>query len=595
MSSHSRTLAFAMIVAILLVVGGALTYAAQSNLSAPPPPFPPPLPTDADTSCSTSLTVAEFNSWFVSGAVTLDGAVKPADSVLFPNIPNCSFYKWSEQMFLWLTSPAPASYGGGGLVMNTPVFYDVSPPDSSGHRHFQPHISGTLRAFNLRDSQLGMLGLPVVLEKGTLRILEVIPPVLSPAGSPLVSDVDGNEVEVGDVLFTDDHKPILLDTFGNKIESPRALLRPSAEKTPRPFEKKLEKLDLLDQAAGLPGFDRSELVEKIELKDQVILITPIGTFPETEQGQADGGVLMSQNGSLVYYALSVNNVMALYRTMLGATVPLGTMFPTTQSQLNAILAFAAANGMTPVIDSEALAIELKSSWVEAESLPNPNDYIQMPAIVPDYDTSDPTDWKPIGHKTVQLAMVGLHIVGSTAGHPEMLWATFEHLANDPAAAYTYAKIPSGTTTIPQNTIGNWVFCANGSAGPFNTKHMQMGSGATAGHIIRIGSFTISPSDVRREMPFGLPGSSAVGNAEVLSINHTVRSLLDPADIRRKYFHEGTTWTIGGAAPNAFNQVGTNKLANTTMETFVQGGNCFGCHGTNTTLVSHIFNSTDPLF
>src|ERR1700681_4792149 len=65
-----------------------------------------PVPTDpVATGCSVSAT--EFNTWFETGAVTLDGVVKPANSILFPNTPNCSFYKWSEQMFLWLNSPAP--------------------------------------------------------------------------------------------------------------------------------------------------------------------------------------------------------------------------------------------------------------------------------------------------------------------------------------------------------------------------------------------------------------------------------------------------------------------------------------------------------
>jgi hypothetical protein len=66
---------------------------------------------------------------------------------------------------------------------------------------------------------------------------------------------------------------------------------------------------------------------------------------------------------------------------------------------------------------------------------------------------------------------------------------------------------------------------------------------------------------------------------------------------------GATWTIGGNAPNANNQVGTNKLANTTMETYQQGSdptkntglNCFGCHVTNTTDVSHVYPAIAPLF
>src|SRR5438132_502879 len=115
--SQTRHLACVAIMATILVIGCNLTQQA--------------LPTDAGSSCLTSLTSAEFNSWFESGAVSLNGAVKPANSVLFPDIPNCSFYKWSEQMFLWLTSPAPPRYGSGGLVINTPAFYDVSLPDAS--------------------------------------------------------------------------------------------------------------------------------------------------------------------------------------------------------------------------------------------------------------------------------------------------------------------------------------------------------------------------------------------------------------------------------------------------------------------------------
>ena len=97
------------------------------------------------------------------------------------------------------------------------------------------------------------------------------------------------------------------------------------------------------------------------------------------------------------------------------------------------------------------------------------------------------------------------------------------------------------------------------------------------------------------MRWGLNGSNAGGNAEVIATNNTVRSLLDPNDVRRNYIQTGTTWTIFGGNPSSSNQVGTNILANTTMETFTQGNNCFSCHNTNTTAVSHIFDETAPLF
>jgi len=80
--------------------------------------------------------------------------------------------------------------------------------------------------------------------------------------------------------------------------------------------------------------------------------------------------------------------------------------------------------------------------------------------------------------------------------------------------------------------------------------------------------------------------------------------LNSADVRKNYILIGTTWTIGGQPPTpgtGGNQVGTNRLCNTTMETYQQGNsngangmNCFSCHGnnmgTNTDMinVSHIY-------
>jgi hypothetical protein len=572
MKSHTLKLTLAAIVAAIVVAGCHFTQSV--------------LPADAGSSCASSLTATEFNSWFESGAVSLNGVVKPANSVTFPDVPNCSFYKWSEQMFLWLTSPAPPRYGGGGgLILNSPAFFDVSLPDSSGNRHFVAHTAGGIRAFNLRTAQRGILDLPIVLEKGTLRILEIIPPVLGPSGKQLVMDADGNEIEVANVRKQDQGKPVLLAADGKEIKAPRALLRSKRNDKILPFEAKLNRIE---------GFDKAELVQKFTFDKSFVLLDLFGNFPETEQGQADGGVLMAQNGSLVYYSLTVNNVFALYRTMQDTPVPAGTKFPVNLTDLNTITAFAASNGQPPVIDPEALAVEVKASWVEAQGLPDAGKFIQMKAIVPTYDKSNPNDWVPNGTQTITLAMVGMHVVGSTKGHPEMLWGTFEHVSNGPAAAYTYTKTPSGTGSIPQNTAGTWVFCANNAAAPFNEMHMAMG-GPNFDHVVAIPPFSISASNILRTMPFGLPGSNSIGNAEVISINNTVRSLLDPADIRGNYFHEGTTWTIFGAPPSGSNQVGTNKLENTTMETFNQGANCFSCHTTNTTGVSHVFNETAPLF
>ena len=160
------------------------------------------------------------------------------------------------------------------------------------------------------------------------------------------------------------------------------------------------------------------------------------------------------------------------------------------SDLNAITSLATSHGTT-LVDADALAVEVKTSWVEASSLPNnASGYITSTAVVPTYNTSSTTDWKPTGNKTIQLALVGMHVVGSTAGRPEMIWASFEHFGNTPNPSFEYVNSGGTLANVAQNTSGTWLFSKNGSTGPFDIAHMQQ----VSADIEAISPFTISPSD-----------------------------------------------------------------------------------------------------
>jgi hypothetical protein len=73
------------------------------------------------------------------------------------------------------------------------------------------------------------------------------------------------------------------------------------------------------------------------------------------------------------------------------------------------------------------------------------------------------------------------------------------------------------------------------------------------------------------------------------------------DVRGNYIVTGATWTIFGGPPSGNNQVGTNKLANTTLETYQSGSNCFSCHAGNMLGdnfgrgLSHTYGKLKPLF
>ena len=537
------------------------------------------VPADAKTTCVVSNT--EFATWFESGAVTLDGVVTPANSVTFSNIPNCDFYEWSERMFLWLTSPAPPRYGGGGgLIFDSPAFYDVSPIEN-GQATFIPHQAGGLGSFALRAGQVGPHKLPIVFDRSG-RMFSIEPSVFARSGKQLILNAEGEAVEIERASIGVDGRPIFLDKAGDLIRRARPIIRPK--------------------------FIEAAMVQEFMIDGIRILLGGNGNVIDVEQGQAGGNaVLQARNGSLVFYRATVNDVFAYFLTALkngDISSPNGdpnqAQFPTSQAELQEIIDFATAHGKT-LVDPEALIIEVKTAWIETTLLSDLSRFITLEGTIPTYDTSDPNTWVRNGQKTVQLAMVGMHVVGSTKGHPEMIWATFEHVSNVPNAEYSYINTGNVITTVPQNTVGDWLFCADNSAGPFNQAHMQFNS--TTGDIDSVPPFTISQSNTIRWKAWGRGSPAANSNTELISINNSVLGKLASGDVRKNYILTGATWTIGGQPPTSTNQVGTNKMANTTMETYHQGSNpmattgtnCFTCHGTNLTVVSHIFPPLQPLF
>ncbi len=366
-------------------------------------------------------------------------------------------------------------------------------------------------------------------------------------------------------------------------------------------------------------------MQKFMIGGRPVFVDASNNVVEVEQGQAgDNAVLETQNGSLVYYGILVNDVYAYFLTgVRGGQITPGTSFPTTPGDLSQITTFASAHGVT-FPDPNALAVELKTAWVEASSLPDPSGYVRMTATIPTYaDTSDPNKPKPNqltpnGQKVVQLALVGMHVVGSTAGHPEMIWATFEHLGNTPNEQCQYVNTSGQTIPVPRNTAGTWLFSASNASDPFNNAHMSVDP--STGIITAAPGLTISPSNTIRSKAWGgafdpppppppppnppnpFDPTTAASNSEIISMNNSVRGMMPAGDVRGNYILTGATWTPpGGNSPTlsfpSGNQVGTSKMANTTMETYQQGdftfasgSNCFDCHNgiTTNSALSHIF-------
>ncbi len=547
------------------------------------------VPTDPQPTCA--ISAPAFNAMFESGTVTLNGVVKPADSTLVLN-PNCPFFTWSEQMYLWMTSPAPSRYGGGSRIMFSPTFYTVSPPGANGRRDFIQNNPRLPLRMMLRATELGPHLLPAVLTR-TGQVVEVaradprkpVPPIIRLQTGALVRVSDVRRAPGGALQFFSAGKPVVARKLVlPMVQRPMVML----DGRPRPM-------------VPVAAMQNAIQARKLVFHGLPVFIDSANNVIDVEPGQADGGVLISQGNALIYYITVVNDVFAYHRTMQGpALIPpnTGITFPMTMADTNAVTAFAAAHGHT-IVDPEALAIESKSSWIEASAVSNPNDYVTVTATVPTFDKSNPNMWVPNGQQTIKLVMVGFHVVGSTNGHGEMVWGSFEHTGNAPSATYSYNST-SGPKTVQQNSApGPWLFTPSPAVAPFNNMNASWDFPGT-GNII---GTPVAKTPVLRMRPWGMLPNNAASNTQVISSNASVIAQLIAGDVRRNYFQLGSTWTIGGAPPNSGNQVGTNQLANATIETFMQasspttgtGSNCFSCHFTNKVVVSHSYPEMNPLF
>ena len=347
--------------------------------------------------------------------------------------------------------------------------------------------------------------------------------------------------------------------------------------------------------------------------------------PNDPPGQVDSKVLVTQDCRLVYYLIQVNDVYAYFLTGVKNEIipakefPTGKMLKNRKTDLEMIDDLAWAHHRIRLDDREALAVELKSAWVEIPESEKMN-YITMMRMIPTYDnpvpcssTSTATSWSPNGSREALLALIGMHVVFSAKGHPEMVWATFEHVKNTPNEEYKYFGSDGHVRTQGPDAEGHhWMFSDSNAHAPFNEPRMHVDKN---GKIVAYDpNKPIGPSNILRNAPWGSPGMDAGDlNTKIISINNQVRDPLASTDVRKNYMMIGTSWTSSEADPiNVVLRRGSEQLANTTMETFVStietvhepgSSTCFDCHQGPNMLgehckrrgLSHLFGVLQPLF
>jgi hypothetical protein len=441
------------------------------------------------------ISPGEFNGWFVSGSVTPNGMVNPPDNVNFvpdpdPDKRDCSFYQQAAHMFLWVTSPPLFGYRGDSYVFDSSVFYEVSPG-----RADQPPV---LVAKSFERPKIATVSVPKRGPDGGVVVFD-------DAGKMYgVVQVDRNS-DIGSITIGADGMPDFLDKSGKPIKFPT-----------------------LRDSDGKPIVFRMPPAT-IKVHGQLFFLAQSGKAIAAGVGQADRDkhVLMMQDttqyNKLVYYLTQVNDVYAYFLTgtQNGKIMPTPKTFPSSQPDLKAVKRYAPG---IPFPDENALIVELKSSWVELPYARDYADYVSIKAQVPDFAMVDNTHWKHKGTlRPATLAMVGMHIAFSVKDHPELIWATFEHVNNAPNVRYQYWDRGNFPSFAP------WSFSSGGERTANQARMVMDGD-----DIVAINDKTIGPSDVLRVSPWGTYGAQFTPNRNtpVISTNNNVQGRLIHGDVRK---------------------------------------------------------------
>jgi hypothetical protein len=281
--------------------------------------------------------------------------------------------------------------------------------------------------------------------------------------------------------------------------------------------------------------------------------------------QADtNGVLVDQNGRAVFYATHMNADFAKF------------------VRTNQLTDLQKLHDLDPNAVFPKGSLELKSSWKIVQKGEDTSRFFTTDAMVPilslsadgkvQVDTSKPP-------KKERVALLGIHVVGVVDGHPEFIWATFEHDQNSPNLPIDM-KIDDAKPVDPNHT---YTLYPKGAL----AKDSNI-SNRNAVTIDNEGTQTLKPKvNVVRQFKFGGEDEPA----SIIELNTSVHLKL-PKELAvwRNYSFRGAVWLNDPATDfkvgQNFGQIdetkgilgGEKKLSNATMETFSQNTqNCFHCH------------------
>jgi hypothetical protein len=228
-------------------------------------------------------------------------------------------------------------------------------------------------------------------------------------------------------------------------------------------------------------------------------------------------------------------------------------------------------------------LELKASWILASSLNSSdrgNYYITKAHM------------KTASGPIVEVALLGLHVVGRVANHPEFIWATFDHSMLAPTYDWSNSQGPAQVLSKDNYLFYDAGKTANDCRMNFTTA--QQKGFKSVYQVYRLGFVQSADNKIQT-------AKDRSNNAHIEALNKSVLAQLSKEKGPwMNYVYTGSVWTdptVTTLKPNDKKMGkltnpalrGSRALGNVTMETFEQPdaiaakatgpNNCFLCHTT----------------
>lgn len=304
---------------------------------------------------------------------------------------------------------------------------------------------------------------------------------------------------------------------------------------------------------------------KASYKPGMRILSQVGKTPTvlTDFSQPfNTGPLIDQDGNYTRYEILVNKPMFDY-----------ILQNTLYSKAGQKVFSGAVKFPCGVLNGPEGAIMVKSSWKVISPADKSRFHTQTVLV---YSPASQNPKYPASCSTKLMGLVGLHIGHKTNSASQWLWSTFEHVDNAP----TEADVASGKLKTTYNYYNPKCSAANCPPNqvpprPWNPTKVS----AFHSQVVRMNMFK------GNEFAFT---SAAERNADALKLLLGVSS----SSVWQNYELISTMWptNTGQCQATAGDPLGTpapNFLANTTLETYIQGmvpnvsSNCIECHNNAT--------------